>query len=198
MKRAGTLLLLGLVGFFAGLCAIPSRSWAFSIEERWSIPGYRKTVEVSCDPDHGFVCAHLCNNTETCSIAEDYCRDCAGTSQLVLLDFFKNLGRTYRASSERQDVDLLIQTIRRGRFMTFSSKSPWNFWSAYDSAETRAKFMSLCSDPVTDVPLVFFETDAYRRPVSVKFVACFGPKDLALYGVRRQFDSERTLRMTLP
>lgn len=165
---------------------------ALELKERWrtSRGTYSKSLVLRCDRDHAFVCSHVCNNGESCDMPERYCRDCAGSSEGVLLDFLKNVGRTYVSEDTSAGPEALVTLLSSGLWASLGPESVLNFWYPVGGEEVIRRLGTLCRDSQAPNPLVFLKMDEFRRPVRPWFVACFGPQKLSLHKVKRTFLSQ--------
>jgi len=160
--------------------------------ERWTQESprseYKKQVLFRCDNDLDRFCKQLCGNSLRCELPERYCRSCAGTSQMLLQDFFKNVGVLYLGTEEQFTAKYVLQILKSGFFITISSRSVYNDWYAFDDPNLRIRIQALCPNSLEERPLVIFSTDINRNPKSPEFVLCHSPDKIQAFRVIKKFD----------
>lgn len=153
--------------FICTFFSLAHASWR--VEEIWD-DNYNPKLNFICDRNEQ-LCGQLCNNKTTCQVNEVVCRDCIGTS-LLMTNIFDGMGTQYRSTGQEILGYEFIDFIKKGMYVTFSSKSIYNQTDSYDSELLRSKFLSLC--PIgTLSSLVFFSVkDRSNILEDVKYVVC--------------------------
>lgn len=146
-----------------------SSAFSFELLEQWSTD-YSPELKATCS-SMDQLCLTLCDNEFECTIPVKTCKDCIGTS-VLMTNIFDRMGLGYRNSGKEIDSSELIELIRSGNFVTFTSKSVYNQTDSFDSAPMKARFKTLCPNDV-DYPVVFFSLKERSSILSeVKYVAC--------------------------
>ena len=126
-----------------GMTLISSVS-AFEISEGWN-EDYNPELTVKCSDLDRF-CLELCQNELKCVIPQKVCKDCIGTS-VLMTNIFDRMGVGYRNAGTAVDELELVDFIKAGNFVTFTSRSIYNQTDSFDSPSTRARFQSLRCPP---------------------------------------------------
>lgn len=151
-----------------GILKISSVS-AFEIQEAWNAE-YSPELIVNCS-ELDRLCIDLCNNETKCVIPQKVCKDCIGTS-VLMTNIFERMGVGYRNAGEAISEYTLVDLIKSGNFVTFTSRSIYNQNDTFDSRLSKERFQSLCSNS-TPYPVVFFGLRPKSTVLSeVKYVAC--------------------------
>jgi hypothetical protein len=146
-----------------------SSALSFELLEQWSTD-YSPELKATCS-SMDQLCLALCDNEFECTIPVKTCKDCVGTS-ILMTNIFDRMGLGYRNSGKDVDSSELIELIRSGDFVTFTSKSVYNQTDSFDSAPMKARFKTLCPRSV-DYPVVFFSLKEKSSIINeVKYVAC--------------------------
>ena len=158
------LVLLFLISIFF---QIAHAEW--SINEFWDQDN-SPALKIVCNANDD-LCTDLCGKNNNCNIKQVVCRDCIGTS-ILMTNIFEGMGIQYRSTNENVLDSEFTDFIKRGMYVTFSSKSIYNQTDSYDSESLREKFLSLC--PLeTQNSLVFFSLkDSTNILDEVKYVVC--------------------------
>jgi hypothetical protein len=146
-----------------------STASAFQSSEFWDQQN-RLHLNFQCTNAEPF-CFDLCQKNETCSFEEKVCVNCVGTS-LLITSIFEQMGSLFQNTNEEISSYEFIDFIKQKKFVSFSSKSPFNQFESYDSPALKSRFQSLCGNQ-TDYPLVLFELNERSQTLKkIKFVIC--------------------------
>ena len=142
---------------------------AVTVESGWN-DQYSKEVSFYCN-GNDTLCLDLCGDEKMCKVPEETCHNCVGTS-ITLTYIFNYMGKAYTNTGvEALDGDVL-ELLKSGQFVTFSSRSIYNHVDNFNSMALRQNFKKLCSDG-TRYPIVLFKKSAQSQRVSdVKYVFC--------------------------
>jgi hypothetical protein len=169
--------LFGIISLF--IFSVNS-AFALDISTLWD-KKYRKKLTLSCSRGEAHYCETLCEASKLCVIEEKVCRNCIGTS-IYLTHIFKEMGRGYRNSGEREGLDAVIDMLQTGKFVTLTSKSIYNHVTRYNDRKLRAKFQSLCPNGA-EYPMVFFDRKRTGKIGEVRYVACATNGKIQVYAM---------------
>lgn len=141
-------------------------TFAFQVETIWTEKAEKK-LSLTCESDEQ--CVRFCKDQEACTVTEDVCKNCVGTS-LAMTFAFKEMGRTLVASDKLDDY-AFFDLLKGNSFVSITSRSIYNLVERFDSSSLRQKFRSLCADD-TRYPVVFFGKTAGGELGRVQAVWC--------------------------
>ncbi len=142
---------------------------AATVESTWN-DQYRKELSLYCAEDD-ILCQDVCNDTLVCKIPEETCHNCIGTS-ITLTYIFNYMGKAYLNTGVEALNGDVVELLKSGEFVTFSSRSIYNHVDNFNSMTLRSNFRKLCSDG-TRYPVVMFNRSQENQSVSdVRFVFC--------------------------
>lgn len=146
-----------------------SSSMAVTLESNWN-DSYQKELSFYCS-EGDTLCMDLCNDSKVCKVPEQTCHNCIGTD-ITITYIFNYMGKAYTNTGVDALGGDIIDLLKSGEFVTFSSRSIYNHVDSYNSLSLRKNFRKLCSDG-TMYPVVMFNKDIKSKKVSdVRFVFC--------------------------
>ncbi|WP_127717424.1 hypothetical protein [Halobacteriovorax sp. HLS] len=151
------------------LTLVSQLAFGYTVESSWN-DSYQKELSFYCVEGDN-LCQDLCENNSVCTIREETCHNCIGTS-ISITYIFNYMGKAYTNTEvEKNEYDVL-STLQSGNFVTFSSKSIYNHVDRFNSSALKRNFRSLCSDG-TRYPIVLFNKNTRNQRVGdVQFVFC--------------------------
>ena len=158
---------------------------ANEIDHRWN-EYLSKELVVKCLEDSR-LCEEICGDEYLCVIPERPCRNCMGaTPQMTYI--FSEMGKMIVAEEEISDYEL-IDLIKSQNFISISSKSIYNQYSALDAPELKARFQSLCPESEGSNPIVFFGLNPTSlRLEEAKMVTCTSEGKIVVKKMSHQGD----------
>jgi hypothetical protein len=160
---------------------LPSANAFWKVEEIWDT-NYNPKLSFVCDRNEQ-LCGQLCNNKITCQVNEVVCRDCIGTS-ILMTNIFDGMGSQYRSTGFEVSSYEFVDFIKKGMYVTFSSKSIYNQTDSYDSDSLKNKFLSLCPSGSVNSLVFFSVKDGSNILDEVKYVVC----DKKIFGMTNSPD----------
>ena len=148
------------------------------------------SLEIKCSADEPRYCLELCGKVDSCVVEQIQCRDCLGTSSLLMREVFLNVNELYSAQNEKEwSQDKTIHLLQSRSFITVSAESVFNFYTRFDSTSVKQRFLSLCYEEADlsqwkDV-LVILSLDEHLRSKQVVGVMCQGKESFSIRSLRR-------------
>jgi hypothetical protein len=171
-----------------------SQAFAFEMAEVWN-EDYSPELRVTCS-NMDSLCLNLCDKEEACTVPQKVCKDCIGTS-ILMTNIFDRMGLGYRSTGVDVDSSELVEFIRGGNFVTFTSKSIYNQIDTFDNLPLRMRFQGLCPTMV-EYPVVFFELKPRTAIIGeVKYVAC-GSTIFTMTSTPNILDGLKPMRFKFP
>ncbi len=124
-----------------------------------------------CDARETSFCMQICNEI-ACNWTESYCRDCFGSSSVVMHEIFSRLLPTYRpvrTTDVRVDLEYLLSRFMNGSLLLVPSQSPYDFFNSSEDPGLAPHLKNLCG---SDNGFVAVQLDEDARPVKAMFAVC--------------------------
>lgn len=137
-----------------------------------------QNITILCAADDGIFCDMVCNNEIFCEFPEPLCLDCAGTSSTLLRTIFSRVNVFYEASTQQAGLRDIAVTLSVPNYILLSTKSIYNYYKPWDSAELKQQFSSLCPRG-SKVPLLLVSLDNQNRPADLVYAFCELPPEIA-------------------
>ena len=157
----------------------------------WS-QDFKQWLRVTCDQEEDVpFCTSLCQQPRECVLAQQYCRNCAGTALLYVKDVLDTLGDVYVGTEEQVSRAQVLERLRSGAYITLTSDTVFNYIDTFDSEALQIRFQRLCWDP-SKRPVLFLDAHPRTRVVGrVLFVACQDAEGrFVAFKVARSHDAE--------
>ncbi|PIK16102.1 hypothetical protein [Halobacteriovorax sp. JY17] len=144
-------------------------SFSAVVESSWN-DQYQKEISFYCG-ENDTLCSDLCGEATMCKVPEETCHNCIGTS-ITLTYIFNYMSKAYTNTGVSALSGDVLELLKSGDFVTFSSRSIYNHVDSFNSMTLRQNFKKLCSDG-TRYPIVIFNKSKRTQKVSdVRFVFC--------------------------
>lgn len=172
-----------LISFvFAALTfAFAANSAAYVIDSKPQIDSQgiiTQNITILCNQTDGVFCELVCNNDLYCEFPEPICLDCAGTSSTLLRTIFSRVNTFFEASTEQAKLMDVAITLSVPNYILLSTKSIYNFYKPWNSAELKQQFSELCPKGA-EVPLLLVMLDNENRPTDLVYAFCQLPPDIS-------------------
>lgn len=147
----------------------------------------RISNQIQCDAREPRFCMQICNSI-ACKWTESYCRDCFGSSSVVMHEIFTRLLPTYRpvyTTDVRAEIETLISGFMTGSLLLVPLQSPYDFFNSSQDPGLAPHLKNLCG---SENGFVAVQTDEDARPVKAVFVVCATSIGLIATTLRRSDD----------
>ncbi|NCN95430.1 MAG: hypothetical protein GW917_01770 [Bdellovibrionales bacterium] len=184
-----------------------ARDFTVSIDEE-----FNSTLTIGCANNDSRFCMELCGRAEQCDLPQPYCRDCLGTSSLLLREVFLSVSKLYEAELSKVWSDNeLVTLLRKKDFILLQAESVYNYYTSYDSPKLKAEFQSLCPAPITENDIsgvsqqtewknvgVIVQLDPFNRPKKLIGILCQNAGNLLGSPLVRIEEKVNSLEVSIP